>query len=186
MKMYFFISLLTIFIWLFNPSFSFAHCPLCTGGAALGLSLTRAFGVDDSITGVWLAAFLGASSFWFFSFLQRKIKEKRKILILFFKTFIYILFFVVTIWSFYKFNSYFIWRFNFYLINEHAGRIFGVDKLVFGVISGGVIFYLVDILDNLFIKKRGKVLFPYQRLIVSLGSMIILSLFIYILINYFI
>ena len=87
----------------------------------------------------------------------------------------YRLFFALTIASFYQFN----------LVVKH-GDIFGMDKLTFGMIAGGIIFYLVDVVDDFVIRTREKVFFPYQRVIVSLGSVVVLSLADYILINYFI
>lgn len=167
--------LISIFIFTFIFSLALAkpvsaHCPLCVAGAGVGLSLARILGVDDSITGVWIAALLGASSFYFSAFTLRKIKFPFK------KTVVYLLIFSSTLWSFYKFN----------LVDLHAGDIFGLHKLTFGVISGAVIFYLADIIDNYLIKKHGGVFFPYQRIVASLGSMFYLSIFNYILINYFI
>jgi hypothetical protein len=41
-----------------------AHCPLCTAGAAAGVGVARAFGVDDGIVGLWLGAFVAASALW--------------------------------------------------------------------------------------------------------------------------
>jgi hypothetical protein len=155
---------------LFFAPAALAHCPLCVAGAGVGLSLSRVLGIDDSITGVWLAAFLGAISFWTETTFIKK-QELRLIL----RPLIYVGIFATTIWSFYKFN----------LIVTH-GEIFGIHKLTFGIIVGGVIFYLVDLADDLIIKKAGKVFFPYQRIIVSLGSMLLLSVGIYILINYYI
>ncbi|KKU03673.1 MAG: hypothetical protein UX88_C0023G0015 [Candidatus Woesebacteria bacterium GW2011_GWC2_47_16] len=167
-------KILVFVLGLVSPLFfapaALAHCPLCVAGAGAGLSLSRLLGIDDSITGVWLAAFLGAVSFWTETAL---IKDKELKLIL--RPLIYIGIFVATIWSFYKFN----------LIVTH-GEIFGLHKLTFGMIAGGILFYLVDVIDDLSIKKYGKVFFPYQRIIVSLGSMLLLSIGIYILINYYI
>ncbi|OGM15701.1 hypothetical protein A2V56_05640 [Candidatus Woesebacteria bacterium RBG_19FT_COMBO_42_9] len=177
----FLISLFTIHYSLFTRE-TLAHCPLCVGGAAIGLSVARFFGIDDAITGVWLAAFIGAISFWLDSWLAKKVKIAPSIL----RPATYIIFFGLTIWSFYAFNDYMIAKLRFYLVNPHAGQILGVDKLTFGVISGGILFYLVDIADNALIKARGKVFFPFQRIIVSLGSILILSLALYILLNYFI
>jgi hypothetical protein len=65
-------------------------------------------------------------------------------------------------------------------------QIFGFDKLTFGMLAGGVLFYLVDAADDYLIKRNGRVFFPYQRIVVTLGSMTVLSLLIYILINFFI
>lgn len=152
-----------------------AHCPLCVAGAAVGVTLTRWVGIDDSITGVWIAALLGSMSFWFYSWLISKkislIEKYRPIL----KPAIYVLIWSSTVWSFYRFQ-----------LIIRMSQIFGLDKLTFGMLTGAILFYLVDIGDNFLIKKAGKVFFPYQRVIISLGSMIILSLVIYILINFFI
>lgn len=163
------------FAYLLMPSAVSAHCPLCVAGAAAGITLTRWIGVDDSITGVWIAALLGAMSFWVYSWLlSKKIKfvEKYQLAI---KPSIYLVIFLTTLWSFYKFR-----------LIIRMSQIFGLDKLTFGMLTGGVLFYLVDILDDLVIKRNGKVFFPYQRIVISLGSMLFLSVNIYILINFFI
>ena len=57
------IIIITI-ITLAVPAKALAHCPLCAAGAGAGLTLSRLLGIDDAITGVWLAAFLAAMSFW--------------------------------------------------------------------------------------------------------------------------
>src|SRR3972149_11574555 len=132
------ISLLLAFLGLifFVPT-AYAHCPLCVGGAAVGLSIARFFGIDDAITGVWLAALIGAISFWLDSALAKKVKVSTKIL----RVSTYIIFFGLTVWSFYAFNDYMISKLKFYLINPHAGQILGIDKLTFGVVTGGILFY---------------------------------------------
>jgi|SRR3990170_9014424 len=155
-----------------------AHCPLCVAGAGAGLSLSRLLGIDDSITGVWLGAFLGAISFWTETLIKKRFlkgKSGPKSLVLL-RPLLYLGIFLSSLWSFYKFN----------LVNKHAGNIFGIDKLTFGIVSGGILFYLVDMVDDAIIKRKGKVLFPYQRIIVSLGSILVLSLAVFILINYII
>ncbi|MCL4384638.1 hypothetical protein M1116_04235 [Patescibacteria group bacterium] len=146
-----------------------AHCPLCVAGAAAGLTLSRLLGVDDSITGIWLAAFLGATSFWFTTFTLRKLKFPLK------KPLVYLLIFLSTLWSFYQFK----------LISTHNGDLFGLPRLTFGLLLGGAFFYLVDFLDALAIKLHHGIFFPYQRVVVSLGSLWALSLTVYLLINYF-
>ncbi len=147
----------------------YAHCPLCVAGAGVGLSLSRVLGIDDSITGVWMAAFLGAMSFWANNYVKKTYIPLQKPVI-------YILIFATTILSFYRFG----------LINEHNGLIFNLPKLTFGMITGGALLYLVDIVNAVIKKKKGKVLFPYQSIVFMLGSMVILSIGIYILINYYI
>ncbi len=154
------------------PDVVYAHCPLCVAGAAVGITLTRWVGVDDSITGIWIGGFLGAIAFWLSNSFGREN-------IIFFNRFIgaliYLLVFATTLWSFYKFN-----------LIIRMDSIFGFDKLTFGMILGSVIFYLVDILNNFIKRKNGKRLFPYQSMVFSLGSMVVVSIAVYILINYYI
>jgi hypothetical protein len=156
------------FIFLALPKDALAHCPLCAAGAGAGLTLSRLLGIDDAITGVWLAAFLGAVSFWTENSF---IKDKEVKLVL--RPLLYIGIFAATIWSFYKFN-----------LVVRMGDIFGFDKLTFGMVAGGILFYLVDVIDDLTIRFLGKVFFPYQRVAVSLGSILLLSFGIYYFLNY--
>lgn len=149
-----------------------AHCPLCVAGAGVGLSLSRYLGVDDSITGIWLATFLGAISFWSFAAIRQRIQKPN---LTWLKPALYLLIFSLTIWSFYQFN-----------LVIRMEKIYGLDKLTFGMIVGGVAFYLVEVLNDWLIKIRGKSFFPYQRLISSLGVALILSLIDDILIGYYI
>ncbi len=131
--------------------------------------LSRWLGIDDSISGVWIAALLGAISLWFSSSLKKKYLPWQEIVI-------YTGVFGTTLWSFYAFK----------LIDEHAGLIMGVPKLTFGIVAGGITFYLVEVGNAFLKKKRGKVLFAYQPIVFSLAAMLFLSAAIYIFINYFI
>ena len=167
-----FFLLLVISFSLLVPPMAEAHCPLCVAGAGVGLTLSRWIGLDDSITGLWLAAFLGTMSFWIYSSFMRKIHKPGWIWL---KPLIYILVFASSIWSFYRFN-----------LVLRMGRMFGIDKLTFGIIAGGTIFYLVDEINNLIIRIKGKTLFPYQRIVLGLGSILLLSLLDYYLIGYYI
>lgn len=161
-------TLVALSWYFFLPTSVLAHCPLCVAGAAAGVTLTRWLGVDDSITGVWIAALLGAMSFWLTSWILSKgsklVEKYRQIL----KPSIYILVWGLTLWSFYQFH-----------LIIRMSQIFGLDKLTFGMIAGGILFYLIDLL-------KLKHYFNYQKIVISLGSMVILSLLIYILINFYI
>lgn len=169
------ISPFTIYYSLFTRE-ALAHCPLCVVGAGAGLGISRYLGIDDSITGVWLAAVLGAVALWTDTWLRAKLSLLSRVSRSLTRPFVYLLFFLLSLFSFYQAG----W------MDEHVGTIFGFPKLAFGVVSGGVLFYLIDIADDWLIKRYGKVFFPYQRIVVSLGAMVLLSLAIFILINYYI
>ncbi len=172
-----FLALIT-FIFFGLPKAVQAHCPLCVGGAVVGLSIARFFGIDDAITGLWLAALIGALSFWTDGALSKKIKFA------YWRPVLYLAFFGIMLWSMYAFNDWVITNLKFYLINKHAGQLLGVDKLTFGLLLGGVVFYIVDAINDYLIKRNGKVYFQFQRVIVPLTSILILSLGFYIWINY--
>lgn len=179
-KIFAFSFVILTFTFLFlNLSEANAHCPLCVVGAGAGLSLARVLGIDDSITGVWIAALLGATALWTNNLLKKQyVPFQRELL--------YLGFFGLTIWSFYAGNDFMIGKYSFALINTHAGQIFGLYKLTFGIVTGGVLFYIVDVVNALVRQKRGRSFFPYQGVVVSLASMFLLSLFIWVLINYYI
>jgi len=148
-----------------------AHCPLCVAGAGVGLTLSRWIGLDDSITGLWVATFLGAISLWSYLFLVRKLNRGQMVWL---KPTLYLAIFASTLWSFYKFN-----------LVIRMEKMYGLDKLTFGIIVGGVSFYLVDEINNLVIRIKGKTLFPYQRIVTGLGSILLLSFLDYYLIGYY-
>ncbi len=116
-----------------------------------------------------MAAFLGAMAFWMNNALKKAYIPLQKLIL-------YVVIFAATILSFYRFG----------LINEHNGLILNLPKLTLGMLVGGVVFYIVDKANSLIKEKNGKVLFPYQSIVFMLGSMVILSLGFYILLNYFI
>ncbi|MEK7526213.1 MAG: hypothetical protein AAB546_01905 [Patescibacteria group bacterium] len=169
---------LTIFLFIFVfafPKVAFAHCPLCVAGAGAGLTLARLFGIDDSITGIWLAAFLGAISFWSEARIFKLLRVKSLFLKNILRPVIYIAIFGLTLVSFYQFN----------LVND-LYQIFGIEKLIYGMLIGGTLFYFVDVVDDFVIRKHEGVYFAYQRIIVSLGSILLASFGQYYLINYII
>src|SRR3990167_85987 len=51
-----------------------AHCPLCTGATIVGVGITRAFGLDDSIVGVFVGGMIISTALW-----SDKILKKRGI-----------------------------------------------------------------------------------------------------------
>ncbi|MDO8503970.1 MAG: hypothetical protein Q7S60_04775 [bacterium] len=173
MKRFLLTSLVSLMLLALLPSKALAHCPLCIAGAGFGLSISRYLGVDDSIFGIWLAALLGASALWLDIFLEKRNIGKQ---IPFRQQIIYLVTIGSSLWSFYQFN----------IVNIHAGQIAGLDKLTFGMLLGGVGFYATDALHLQLKRKYGKVFFPFQRIALSLGSLLVLSIIIYILINYYI
>ena len=152
-------SLIIIIIIIPNTS---AHCPLCTGATIVGVGITRSLGWDDSIVGVFVGAMIVSSALW-----VNKILKKRNVGGNAFMrvSSIIIVTFVLTILTFYYAGIF--GPANMY-------RIFGMEKILFGSISGGVVSLLAFFASN-GLKKRnyGKVLFSYQTIVITFTALIL-------------
>ncbi len=145
-----------------------AICPICTIAIAAGLGLSRWLGIDDLITGTWLGALILAGLLWYNNTLVRKNKTANQILIR--DVIALALTGVFGIWPLYYFK----------IIGDPLRKIWGVDKLLLGIVSGLIVFGLALLIDKLLrIKKSGKVLFPYQKVIIPITLLLITSYLLY-------
>lgn len=134
-----------------------AHCPLCTAAVGAGIVITRFYGVDDMIVGLWVGAFIISTALWFNNMLKKKY-------IPFQGQIVAILIFAATIISFY-FGGLF-----------NASRIFGVDKLLLGIIAGSILVYAgLFISSNVKQINKNKAIFPFQTIAFILALLAITS-----------
>ena len=137
-----------------------AHCPLCTAATIVGVGITRSLGWDDSIVGIFVGAMVISSALWINSiFKKRNIGGNAFLRI----GSITVATFVLTILSFYYAGI-------FGPANTY--RIFGIEKIVFGTISGAIVSFAAFFISNE-IKKRneGKTLFNYQTMAFTFGAL---------------
>src|SRR3989338_7433089 len=138
-----------------------AHCPLCTAATIVGVGVTRSLGWDDSIVGIFVGAMIVSSALW-----ANNIFKKRNIGgNAFLRTSsIIAATFVLTVLSFY-----FAGLFG----PANTYRIFGMEKIIFGSISGAIVSFAAFFTSKE-IKKRneGKVLFNYQTMSLTFGALI--------------
>jgi hypothetical protein len=158
------ISVLTL-IFILNFLFlgrARAVCPVCTIAVGACLGLSRWLGVDDLISGVWIGGLIVSFIAWTIDWLNKK-----NIRFMFRKIIIAILFYAIIIAPLYKTG----------IIGHPYNKFWGIDKLVFGIISGSTVF-LISIWFNDFLKKKnqGKVYFPFQKVVIPLVSLAINSL----------
>ena len=149
-----------------------AHCPLCTVAAGAGVGFARWAGVDDSIVGLFLGAFIVSMGLWFNNLLK-----KRKVSIPFQEFLAVFASFLLTIIPLYLAG---IIR-NFEIVKSLPElsmlglSVLGIDKLLFGTIVG-VIFIGCSFSFSDYVKKRNrKVLFPYQGIVFMIVALLILS-----------
>ena len=142
-----------------------AHCPLCTGATIIGVGITRSLGWDDSIVGIFVGAMIVSSALWANNILKKKNIGGNSALRL---TSITIATFVLTFLTFYYAGL-------FGLGNTY--RIFGIEKIVFGTLSGSFISLAAfGISSNIKKNNNGKTKFSYQTIILTFGGLILNAL----------
>lgn len=147
-----------------------AVCPVCTIAVAGGLGLSRYFGIDDTITGVWVGGLMVSLTLWLVDWLKKKnfkifknVNEKTRI-----------------------FLSFLIWTMLTYpplywsnIIGHPFNTILGIDKLIFGSLIGIFAFLFGVYLDKKVRKIKGRQLFQFQRVVFPFTVLLISSLVLY-------
>jgi len=135
------------------------------------LGIFRWLGVDDTIIGLWIGAFIFSVAVLFANFLIRK-----KIKIPFQLFFVTLSFYLAMIAILLFTNS-------INPLNQY-NSVFGINKIIFGMILGTLILLTVPKLNE-FIKKQNeeKVFFSHQKVAVAVGLLLIVSLAFYFLIK---
>ncbi|MEK7472571.1 MAG: hypothetical protein AAB625_00890 [Patescibacteria group bacterium] len=162
-------SLITIHYSLF-PAPAGAVCPICTVAVAGGLGLSRYFGIDDSIIGIWSGGLMVSLTLWTIDWLNRKqfafIKslsnQLTKLLVFLFWV---LLTYPPLFWS--------------GIIGHPFNTILGIDKLVFGSILGFFAFIVGVWGDKKVREIKGKQLFNFQKVVFPVVSLLIVSLVLY-------
>lgn len=154
-----------------------AHCPLCTAGAAAGVGIARAFGVDDAIVGFWLGAFVAASALWIDRLLKKRGTEYP------FQGFILVaisllalaipLYYAGVITNLEVVKS---------MPDYHAilgMEALGLDKLFSGLVLGTVLIAGIFTASDYIIAKRGERLFRYQGMILMAVTLVIVTVWLW-------
>ena len=154
-------SLLILLFLLSFPIITQAVCPVCTIAVGAGVGLCRYLGIDDAISGIWVGGLIISLIAWTIDWLNQK-----NIRFLFRKILVAIFYYAIIIIPLYKMN----------IMGHPQNKLWGMDKLLAGIIVGSVVFIL-SVLFNDFLKKKnqGKVYFPFQRVVVPILFLIIAS-----------
>lgn len=142
-----------------------AFCPVCTVAVGAGLVFAKEMGIDDVISSIWIGGLLLSMSLWLVNWLKSK-----KIKFRFMKPVILLVMYGLVIVPFISSNT----------IGPSFNRLWGIDKVLFGMAFGALGFGGGMILSDLILKKNnGKVYFPFQKVVIPIIMMIILSLIFY-------
>jgi len=148
----------------FLPIKVLAFCPMCVVATGTFLGIFRWLGVDDTIIGLWLGGFILSISMVFNNFLIKKGKKTR------FQFFLILL-------VFYGLAILFLYQFGVLI---PYNKIFGIDKIFFGIILGSSLLLFTPYLDR-FLRRRnqGKIFISHQKVLVAVVLLIIFSLILY-------
>lgn len=146
-----------------------AVCPVCVVAVGAGLGLSQYLGIDDTVAGVWVGGLLAAISFWTIDWCQKKNW------LINYKTWrdlgIFILYYGLTIWP--------LW--NQGLMGHPINTLWGIDKLLLGIIVGSASLTGASFLYESMKKRNGRPHFPYEKVALPLVSLIFFSLVFYLL-----
>jgi hypothetical protein len=126
-----------------------AVCPVCTVAVAAGVGFSRWLGIDDTITGLWIGGLTVSLITWTFSWFAKKQYH-------FFgkRTFTILGYFILIV----------VPLFFMDIIGHPLNKLWGIDKLLLGIIFGSLIFWSGERFCC-WLKKRneGKAHFPFQK-----------------------
>lgn len=146
-----------------------AVCPICTVAVGAGIGLSRWLGIDDSITGLWIGGLIVSMIAWTISwFAKRNINFKGRnaiIVIGYYLLIVAPLYFMKIIGN---------------PLDSLCGC--GLDKLLLGIIVGSSAFCF-GASWYYFLKKKnnGHAYFPFQKVVMPISPLIILSIVFYFL-----
>lgn len=149
----------------FLPQAVSAICPICTIAIGAGVGLCRWLGIDDVISGLWIGALIVSMIIWTLNWLVKKqINFKMRSLVVI--AVYYLVIIIPLYWS--------------GIIGHPFNKLWGIDKLLLGIIVGGLTL-LAGVIAHSLLKKthQGKSFFPYQKVAAPILCLIIVSLLFY-------
>ena len=137
--------------------------PVCAIGIASGLAISRWLGIDDLTLGLWIGALILSFSIQFNVFLGKKGKS--------FPFSFWVIFLGTYALSFLPILK--------TITSDPSCNILGFPRVICGSVLGSLMLFLVDKV-NLFVidKHNKKVYFYYQKVIIPIIALIILSMII--------
>jgi hypothetical protein len=172
MKKYFIFTSPLILLGLLTAKAAGAVCPVCTVAVVGGIELSRWLGIDDSITGLWVGGLTISLIFWTLDWFKKKNINFR-----FKRTITAISYFALIIVPLYFLN---IINFSIVPVGSFCGC--GLNKMLVGVVVGTIAFFLGALwYDYLKEKNNNRAHFPFQKVVMPIAPLIILSILFYFL-----
>ncbi len=147
-----------------------AICPVCVVAVGAGLGLSKYLGIDDTISGLWIGGLTVALIAWTINWFNKKNwKFGNKIIRNILTAIIY---YALIAWPLISGN----------LIGDPANTLWGLDKLILGIVTGSILFGLTSWwYIDLKKKNNNRAHFPFQKVIMPLVVLALFSLIFYFL-----
>ncbi len=168
MKKIFLFAILFLAVFFALPAY--AVCPVCTIAVGAGVGIAEKFGVDDTVIGLWVGGLAVSLVFWTLDWLKKKKINSvwTEPLTVFFYFFILVmpLFFI-------KANGYPI-------IGKELNKLWGIDKMLLGILIGSTLFFFgAKFYEYLKKKNNGHAHFPFQKIVMPIAPIAIASVIFY-------
>jgi hypothetical protein len=156
------IALITLGI----PAISYAMCPICTLAVVGGVGLSRYLGIDDTVISIWIGALIISLTLWTNTWL-----EKRKYTFWNYRIIVFIAYIALVVIPLFYIPG---------MINHPFNKIWGMDKLLFGMVVGSLLFGIGSF-AYLYSKDKngGHAHFPFEKIVFAIGPLIIASIAFY-------
>ncbi|MGE5425840.1 MAG: hypothetical protein ACM3PZ_02095 [Bacillota bacterium] len=146
-----------------------AVCPVCVVAVGAGLGLSQYLGIDDTIAGAWIGGMLVAVSTWTIELFEKKswlnqFRSPRNLLI-------FLAYYGLVIWSLFRQG----------LLGTPGNTLYGSDKLALGIAAGSIFFAAAVATYEKMKRSNGKAHFPFEKVVLPVGTLAFLSLVFYIL-----
>ena len=164
-------KLIAFFPFLLLMQSAYAHCPLCTAGAAFAAGGAAWLGISKAIIGVFIGAFAVSTGWWVSNLLKKKYIPFQKPLII-------LLSFVTTIWPLMPlmesiYPVYISWIGDY---GSLLNRTYLFSMFLVGSILGGFIVCITPWLSKKITEMRNGKMLPYQGIMLTFTLLVILSL----------
>jgi hypothetical protein len=156
-------------ISLFFVKTTYAICPICTVAVGAGVGLAKYLGIDDTITGLWIGALIISLSMWTINWFIKKNRNKKWVPIA-----TYIGYYIIIIVPLFFMKSVF----------HPFNTLWGINKLILGIIIGSMIFYIDAYWYESMKRKNGKAHFTFEKVVIPIASLLIASLAFYLITKY--
>lgn len=139
-------------------------CPVCAVAAGAGLGLARYIGIDDSVAGLWAGAFVISLIVWTNNIFKKHNWQWPM------QSFLFTLIYMALVLGPLYYKG---------VIGHISNTLWGVDKFGLGTIIGAAAFAGAAAWYISMKEKNGKPHFPFERVVLPVGALVLLSVVFY-------